>query len=57
MPLLSIVIVIMDGSSHLSVILGLCPTQWLLSAQALVLSVNLQIYTRSLVFFELRYHL
>ena len=31
MPLLSIVV--MDRSSHLSVILDLCPTQWLLSAK------------------------
>ena len=33
MPFLSIVVVVMDRSSHLSVILDLCPTQWLLSAQ------------------------
>ena len=31
MPFLSIVVI--DRSSHLSVILDLCPTQWLLSAQ------------------------
>lgn len=32
MPFLSIVV--MDRSSHLSVILDLCPTQWLLSAKS-----------------------
>ena len=43
MPFLSIVV--MDRSSHLSVILDLCPTQWLLSAQRS--TFNPQTHTRS----------